>query len=72
MIVEKSIMVRTKTRTIFREGLLVLSGAKAALKATPGMVGYGMAKAAVHHLTKSLAQPTSGLPTHAKVTAILP
>ena len=36
------------------------------------MAGYGMAKAAVHQLTKSLAQPKSGLPDNAFVAATLP
>jgi len=53
-------------------GLLALTGAKAALEGTPGMIGYGMAKAAVHHLTQSLAAPKSGLPADALVAAILP
>jgi dihydropteridine reductase len=53
-------------------GVLVLTGAQAALKGTPGMIGYGMAKAAVHHLVASLAEPKSGLPADAFVTAILP
>lgn len=53
------------------QGLLVLTGAKAALEATPGMIGYGMAKAAVHHLTKSLAKD-GGLPEEAVAVAILP
>ena len=39
-----------------------LSGAKPALAGTPGMIGYGMAKAAVHQLVKSLSCPKSGLP----------
>jgi len=52
--------------------LLVLSGSAAALDPTPGMLGYGLTKAAVHHLTKSLAQPKSGLPPDASVLAILP
>lgn len=37
------------------KGVLTLPGAAAALNATPGMIGYGVAKAAVHQLTKSLA-----------------
>ena len=41
---------------------LQISGAKPALGGTPGMIGYGMAKAAVHQLVKSLAEPKSGLP----------
>lgn len=36
------------------------------------MIGYGLAKAAVHHLTKSLAQKDSGLPDNASVLSILP
>jgi len=53
-------------------GLLALTGAKPALKGTPGMIGYGMAKAAVHQLTKSLAEEESGLPKDSLVVAILP
>ncbi|KZC10534.1 PREDICTED: dihydropteridine reductase [Dufourea novaeangliae] len=53
-------------------GFLSLTGAKAALAETPGMIGYGMAKAAVHQLTKSLADKESGLPKNSLVTAILP
>ncbi|KAI9306760.1 hypothetical protein BJ944DRAFT_263020 [Cunninghamella echinulata] len=54
------------------DGLLTLTGALAALDATPGMIGYGIAKAAVHHLTKDLAQPGGGLPEGAKVIAVCP
>ena len=36
------------------------------------MIGYGMAKAAVHQLVASLAQDKSGLPPGSLVTAILP
>ncbi|GMS84569.1 hypothetical protein PENTCL1PPCAC_6744, partial [Pristionchus entomophagus] len=43
-------------------GILTLTGADAARNGTPGMIGYGMAKAAVHQLTKSLAEKDSGLP----------
>ena len=55
-------------------GTLALPGAAAALDpaGTPGMIGYGMAKAAVHHLTKSLAAEKSGMPDKALVAAILP
>jgi len=53
-------------------GLLTLTGAKAALDPTPGMIGYGLAKAAVHQLTKTLADKASGLPTNSCVLAILP
>jgi len=59
------------------KGVLTLPGAAAALNATPGMIGYGVAKAAVHQLAKSLAfndagENKSGLPSGAFVAAILP
>ncbi|KAM9850197.1 quinoid dihydropteridine reductase a [Aulostomus maculatus] len=53
-------------------GLLTLAGAKAALAGTGGMVGYGMAKAAVHQLCQSLAAKNSGMPSGAAAVAILP
>jgi len=53
-------------------GALVLTGAQPALQGTPGMMGYGMAKAAVHQLVSSLAGNKSGLPTESYVAAILP
>ena len=56
-------------------GVLTLSGAAAAVDSAPtaGMIGYGMAKAAVHQLTKSLADTEhSGLPKGAFVAAIAP
>ena len=36
------------------------------------MLGYGMAKAAVHQLVKGLAEEKGGLPPSASVVAILP
>lgn len=36
------------------------------------MIGYGMAKAAVHQLVKSLAADKSGLPANALAVALLP
>lgn len=53
-------------------GLLQLTGAVPALEGTKGMIGYGMAKAAVHQLTKSLAQKDGGLPNLAVALAMLP
>lgn len=53
-------------------GLLALTGANVALEGTPTMVGYGMAKAAVHQLTKSLGAKYSGLPENSLAVAILP
>ncbi|KAH8288073.1 hypothetical protein KR018_011512 [Drosophila ironensis] len=53
-------------------GLLALTGAKPALEGTPGMIGYGMAKAAVHQLTRSLGGEKSGLPANSLAVSILP
>jgi len=53
-------------------GALVLPGAQAALEGTGGMIGYGMAKAAIHQLVKSLSANKSGLPDQSFVAAILP
>lgn len=53
-------------------GLLTLTGASAALNGTAGMVGYGMAKAAVHQLCQSLAGEKSGMPPGSSALAILP
>ena len=36
------------------------------------MMGYGMAKAAVHQLTKSLGDKKSGLPENSVALALLP
>ena len=36
------------------------------------MMGYGMAKAAVHQLTKSLGSAKSGLPEDSTTLALLP
>ncbi|BFZ01251.1 hypothetical protein BsWGS_04290 [Bradybaena similaris] len=53
-------------------GLITLPGAQAALQGTPGMIGYGIAKAAVHQLVKSLAGENSGIPANSTVLATLP
>ncbi|KAJ2083013.1 hypothetical protein H4R24_001129 [Coemansia sp. RSA 988] len=59
-------------RHLRQNGLLALTGAIPALEGgTPGMVGYGMAKAAVHHLVTSLAMPGSGI-DGGRVVGILP
>eukprot|EP01064_Diplonema_japonicum_P022884 TRINITY_DN3313_c0_g1_i1.p1 TRINITY_DN3313_c0_g1~~TRINITY_DN3313_c0_g1_i1.p1 ORF type:complete len:251 (+),score=80.26 TRINITY_DN3313_c0_g1_i1:53-754(+) len=55
------------------KGLLVLPGAAAAAEGgTSFMIGYGMAKAAVHHLIQSLAQSDSGLVPNTTVVGVLP
>ena len=53
-------------------GILQLTGAQPALKGTPFMMGYGLAKAAVHQLVGSLSTGDTGLPDHALVFAVLP
>lgn len=59
--------------TLFsRGGLLALTGAQAALQGTAGMMGYGLAKAAVHQLVSSLGTADSGLPPNTSVLAVLP
>ncbi|POM67362.1 Short-chain dehydrogenase/reductase domain containing hypothetical protein [Phytophthora palmivora] len=50
-------------------GLLVLTGATAALKATPGMVSYGASKAATHHL---IASAVTELPEGSTALGVLP
>jgi dihydropteridine reductase len=53
-------------------GLLLLPGAAPAVAPTPQMVAYGTAKAAVHHLVRSLAAEGSGLPSATRVVGIAP
>lgn len=60
------------SKHLIEEGVLVLPGAQPALGGTSGMMGYGMAKAAVHQLTKSLGSEKSGLPEKATTLALLP
>ncbi|XP_005990483.1 dihydropteridine reductase [Latimeria chalumnae] len=60
------------TKHLKEGGLLTLAGAKAALAGTPGMIAYGMTKAAVHQLCQSLAGQNSGMPPGSVAVAILP
>ncbi|XP_071090378.1 dihydropteridine reductase-like [Haliotis cracherodii] len=53
-------------------GVLTLPGAQPALEGVPGMIGYGLAKAAIHQLVKSLAADNSGMPANSLSAAILP
>lgn len=53
-------------------GLLLLTGAAAAVGPTPGMVGYGAAKSAVHFLCTSIAADPATIPPNASVLTILP
>jgi dihydropteridine reductase len=68
-----ALAARLASRCMKQGGLLQLTGARPCVGATPGMMGYGMAKAAVHQLTKSLANPEkAGLPIGVVTVAILP
>ena len=71
-VMSSSIAASLASRHLVEGGLLVLPGARPATAATPGMLGYGMAKAAVHQLVKSLGGPDCGLPARACCLAILP
>ncbi|CAG7668734.1 unnamed protein product [Allacma fusca] len=53
-------------------GVLILMGGQLALKPMPSMIAYGVAKAAVHQLARSVGADGSGLPRGAKAYAILP
>jgi dihydropteridine reductase len=66
------IAAQLAARHLKEGGLLTLTGAHPAQKATPGMIGYGMAKGAVHQLVQSLGAKDSGLPANATAAAILP
>ena len=70
----KSSLIAARIAAVFLKpsGLVVMTGAKAAREGTGFMIGYGMAKAAVHQLTKSLASKSGGLPADSCVVCILP
>ncbi|KAL4232090.1 hypothetical protein ACF0H5_009666 [Mactra antiquata] len=67
-----SIAASVAAKYLKEGGLITLPGAQPALEGTAGMIGYGMAKAAIHQLVKSLAANNSGLPKNATAVAILP
>lgn len=67
-----TISAKLASKHLKEGGCLVLPGAQPALGGTSGMMGYGMAKAAIHQLTKSLASPNAGLPAEVKTFALLP
>jgi len=68
-----ALAARLASRFAAPGALLQLTGALPCAGATAGMMGYGMAKAAVHQLTKSLADPkAAGLPPGCVTVAILP
>ncbi|XGW12318.1 hypothetical protein V3C99_013209, partial [Haemonchus contortus] len=67
-----AIAARIASKHLKPGGLLQLTGASGATHGTPNMLGYGMAKAAVHQLTSSLAAKGSGMPQDSSVVALLP
>ncbi|GBC00678.1 hypothetical protein RclHR1_03940004 [Rhizophagus clarus] len=62
---------KLSTVNLKEDGFLMLTGV-ADLQSTPGYIGYGIAKAAVHHLFNSIASKGRGLPKNTKFMAILP
>jgi dihydropteridine reductase len=52
--------------------LMVFTGSAAALNPTSFMLGYGLAKAGVHHLVRSIASDPALLPEGSTVLGILP
>lgn len=60
------------TRHLCTSGLLVLTGAEAALNPTPGMLAYGLSKVSTHYLIKSLAVDPDFSGKKATALGILP
>lgn len=65
-------MVLRKKNTINSRRFIFKSGANAALEGTPETIGYGLSKAAVHQLIKSLGSGKSGLPRGSLCVGLLP
>lgn len=61
--VQSAVLASHVAANVLKEGgLLVLTGATAALNPTPAMIGYGISKVSTHHLVASLAKEGSGMP----------
>jgi dihydropteridine reductase len=72
-VVSSLVAAKIASSSLNSGGLLSMTGATPCLDGTAGMIGYGMAKAAVHHLVKSLAEPVAGgLPSGVTTLAICP
>uniref|UniRef100_A0A1D1ZFG4 Dihydropteridine reductase n=1 Tax=Anthurium amnicola TaxID=1678845 RepID=A0A1D1ZFG4_9ARAE len=68
-----SSLIASKLSTVnLKEGGFLMLTGVAELQSTPGYIGYGIAKTAVHHLFNSIASEGSGLPKSTKFMAILP
>jgi len=59
-------------KALKEHGLVALMGAAAAVEPTPGMLSYGVSKAATHHIVKSAAAEGGGLPKGATIAALCP
>ena len=53
-------------------GLLVLTGAEAALRPTPSMLAYGLSKVSTHFLLKSISVDPTFVKKNASAIAVLP
>ena len=60
------------SKLLTNSGLLVLTGAEAAIRPTPGMLAYGLSKVSTHFLTQSAAIDPSFINKKATVLALLP
>uniref|UniRef100_A0A0N5ATS5 Dihydropteridine reductase n=1 Tax=Syphacia muris TaxID=451379 RepID=A0A0N5ATS5_9BILA len=67
-----SICARAATTYLRPGGFVQFTGSASVIDGAGSMIGYGMTKAAVHHLTKSMASAESGLPTGCSSLALLP
>ncbi len=69
-------IVHLASRYLSEGGVCVLTGSAACVDPTPGMISYGVSKAAVHHLIRSVAASASTkspqLPKGAAIAGILP
>lgn len=54
------------------KGTLILTGAEAALNATPGMLAYGIVKSSTHFLIQSISQDPSFMEREASALCVLP
>merc|ERR1712050_368636 len=67
------VAAHTASQLLCPGGLLVLPGAFAAVSPTAWSLPYGTAKAAVHHLVRSLADAeAAGMPQGAKTIGLAP
>ncbi|KCV70982.1 hypothetical protein H696_01929 [Fonticula alba] len=71
-IVSSAVAAAIAGSSLKANGILALVGSAGALGPTAGFMGYGLAKAAVHHLVTSLGQADSGMPADSIAVGFLP